>query len=685
MYSIYTGTQAIYTPSGLGSEYLVINPRYQHEVNKAGQLSFVLTQENTQYGKLKKLVTPISLYQDGDEIFFGRIVSTEKDFYGHEEIVVEGALAFLHDAVIRPFKFTDDTENCVKKYLERMLTVYNRAVEPWKKIYVGNVTVKESNNYLYRFKDSYDDCFEVIMDQTVKSTLGGYLSIRREAGKSYLDYTSEPGETSSQIIQFGKNLLDLSHFVSAEDVYTVIIPTGKEINGHKTNIKDVNDGKDYIESKTGVSLFGRIERYVHFDEYTKPKWLKNAAVKALNAAILESVSIEIKAVDLALINPDIGGLKHGTRVRVLSPPHGIDEYMLCRKTDLNLNEPDDAVYTLGAEKTTLTGQQAQTQKNVVLTADAAESAALDAKLTASQSLDEVGELNKIIGTDGSETQLYSNGAVAARLKSDGVALYDANGKNVANLGSEVTQVGPSDGTHSVSDASGAKVYSGSQLLSQAGYGKTKNETGGTEQKPYYTFGTRKAGDIGAYSVVEGKDNIASGAYSHVSGKDNEAAGPYSFVSGHGNKATRDSQTVFGRYAKNPLNDDLLLVGNGTGTSNRSNAMRLKDDGRIEFAGAVGSGLAFGSESDMTSKVSDLELRKPYSFYADSGWISDAGAAGSNAFGLMCKAYTTTWHFLFMSGGYVYKSIYDTSNGFTTTQIADLVEEEEEEEENADSG
>lgn len=376
MYTIYSGYNAIYAPSGLGTEYLVIKPRYQHEVNKAGQVEFTLPPENVMYGKLKKLVTPISLYFNGDEIFFGRVVSAELDFYKHEQITVEGALAFLHDAVCRPFKFVDETDLCVRNYLERMLKVYNRAVEDWKKIHVGKVTVKESNNYLYRFKDGYDDCYEVIMDHTVNSSLGGYLSIRRDHGKTYLDYTAEPGETSNQVIQFGQNLLDLSRYVSAEDVYTVIVPTGKEVNGKKTTIKEVNDGKDYIESATGVRLFGRIEKYVNFPDYTKPKWLKNAAIKALNSAIREAISIEIKAVDLSLINPNIGGLKHGTMVRVLSIPHGIDEYMLCRKVDINLNEPDDAVYSLGAEATTLSGQQAQAQKNLVLTADAADLALL---------------------------------------------------------------------------------------------------------------------------------------------------------------------------------------------------------------------------------------------------------------------------------------------------------------------
>lgn len=372
MYSIYTGLQAIYAPAGVGSSYLVINPRYQHEINKAGQLEFTLTPDNEMYGKLRKFTTPISLYHGDKEIFFGRVVSIEQDFLKNERVTVEGALMFLHDAVCRPFTFEDSTAGCVRKYLERMLTVYNRAVEDWKKIHVGTVTVTESNNYLMRYKDSYGDIYEAVMDHTVNSSLGGYLSIRRDHGKTYLDYTEEPGETSNQVIQFGSNLLDLSRYVTAEDVYTVIIPIGKEVNGKKTTIKEVNDGKDYIESQTGVRLFGRIEKTVQFPEYTKAKWLRNAAVKALNKAILESISLEVKAVDLSLIQPNLDGLRQGTMVRVLSIPHGIDEYMVCRKIDINLNEPDDAVYSLGAEAATLSGQQAKAQKNIVLTADLAD-------------------------------------------------------------------------------------------------------------------------------------------------------------------------------------------------------------------------------------------------------------------------------------------------------------------------
>lgn len=381
MYSIYTGTQAIYAPSGSGSNYLVQNPRYQHEINKAGQLEFTLLPENPVYGKLKRLSSPISLYQDGEEIWFGRVFSGEKDFYNSEVVTAEGALSFLHDVIIRPFKITFQTGDVVRRYIEYILKQYNNRVEEWKKIYPGNVTVTETNQYLYRYKDSYNDVFEVLMEHTVESSLGGYLSIRRDAGKTYLDYTAEAGEISNQVIQFGENLLDLTNYVTAENVYTVIVPIGKADGDKKLTIKSVNNGKDYLESAEGIALFGVIERYVEYPDVTTAAGLKAVAARQLDLAIKQAVSINVKAVDLHLINPNVGGLKHGTMVRVLSKPHGIDEYMLCRKVDINLNEPDDAVYTLGAEMATLSGQQAQAQRGVVLAANTADFAAMSAEVT----------------------------------------------------------------------------------------------------------------------------------------------------------------------------------------------------------------------------------------------------------------------------------------------------------------
>lgn len=293
------------------------------------------------------------------------------------------------------------------------------------------------------------------------------------------------------------------------------------------------------------------------------------------------------------------------------------------------------------------------------------------------------------------------------------------------------RVGRIDKGHSVIDSDGMRIYggNGTKLLANIGYGEGNAQTG-TLYAPYFTFGERGTGQIGNLSVVEGDscvasgfashaegimsqatnyvahaeggsiasgqaahaeglDNLASGNYSHAEGGgmygntasgyaahaegyDNTASGNASHVGGIGNTASYEAQTVIGKYAPTPSSDDLFMVGNGTGglgTNTKSYAMRLKDSGRVEFAGAVGSGLTWDSTADMVTAMSGLSLDKPYNFQAGSTWVSAAGASGSSAFGTICKTSTTSWHMFFMAGGSVYKSIYDNSAGtYSTTAI-----------------
>jgi hypothetical protein len=49
---------------------------------------------------------------------------------------------------------------------------------------------------------------------------------------------------------------------------------------------------------------------VDYPDVTTAKGLKSVAAKQLKSAIKEAVSIDIKAVDLHLINPKIDGLRH---------------------------------------------------------------------------------------------------------------------------------------------------------------------------------------------------------------------------------------------------------------------------------------------------------------------------------------------------------------------------------------
>ena len=187
---------------------------------------------------------------------------------------------------------------------------------------------------------------------------------------------------------------------------------------------------------------------------------------------------------------------------------------------------------------------------------------------------------------------------------------------------------------------------------------------------------------GNYSSIDGKNNKVNGSYSKVVGSGNQANGDYSLVGGVGNVARYNSQTVFGEYAPLTTNDDLLVVGNGQSENSRSYAMRLKSNGRVEFKGAVGSGLAWVSVADMVAKMTTLSLYKPYQFYASSESVngtdvfwSSAVTAGlttpvdKDAFGTICRMNANVWHMFFMCNENMYKSKYNAETGvFTTTLI-----------------
>lgn len=203
----------------------------------------------------------------------------------------------------------------------------------------------------------------------------------------------------------------------------------------------------------------------------------------------------------------------------------------------------------------------------------------------------------------------------------------------------------------------------------------------------YGFGSLASGGYcvvhGDYSMAEGNGCSVSGSCAGAIGLENIANGDYSFVVGRGNVSRYDGQTVVGNYAPLAVSNDLFIVGNGQDVENRSYAMRLKNDGRAEFGGAVGSGLAWDSRTEMIQVVGELSLNRPYNFFATSKntgsgtiyWSTVAGAEDSaNAFGTICKMSTTTWQIYFMCSGKFYTSVFNlntsdpTQSTFATNKL-----------------
>jgi hypothetical protein len=112
------------------------------------------------------------------------------------------------------------------------------------------------------------------------------------------------------------------------------------------------------------------------------------------------------------------------------------------------------------------------------------------------------------------------------------------------------------------------------------------EGGGTTASNQFTHaegsGTTASG---TFSHSEGQDTTASGLASHAEGQDTTARGLGSHAEGASTIAGQNYQHVSGKYNDNKTNT-LFEVGNGTGTSARSNAFEVYQDGHINVNGDI---------------------------------------------------------------------------------------------------
>lgn len=107
-----------------------------------------------------------------------------------------------------------------------------------------------------------------------------------------------------------------------------------------------------------VSKYGYIYQTLSVNDATSRRSLVKSAIEHLELNSLPNTTIEIKAMDLHLINPKrYSGIKIGEFVRVRSEIHGIDSYYICSSIDLDLNDPANTIYNFGYEPKTLTKQQ----------------------------------------------------------------------------------------------------------------------------------------------------------------------------------------------------------------------------------------------------------------------------------------------------------------------------------------
>lgn len=361
MYRIYCDGELLYDPRD--EELAILSGKVRVGLNKTGEFVFSLPPPHPMVGKIGKMISRIEVFEGEESLFEGRVTDSETDMYGCVTYTCEGTLAYMLDSIQRPKEYHDLTP---ESYLQDKITQHNSQVEEEKQFTLG-IVEKKTMNYDAREDNQYTDTLNTILDKLVASN-GGYLRIRKQKGIRYLDYLESYDCTSLQTIRFGENILDLTEYISAAEIATVLIPLGKSLDeeqgGGRLTIASVNNGKDYIEDKEAITLYGRITRTEVFEDVTVPANLKTKGEEFLKNARNLTATIELTAIDLHLADVDIDRIKLGDIVHTVSKPHGLDKYMLVSKREYDILDPSKDKINLGDSVTALTEKQAALQRQV---------------------------------------------------------------------------------------------------------------------------------------------------------------------------------------------------------------------------------------------------------------------------------------------------------------------------------
>ncbi len=356
------------------------------EANTAGSLSFVMAHDHPLYGRLAAMsaeheVVLSQADSDGTivrELFRGRITDAGEDGKLSRTITCEGCLAYLADSIVRPYgtyadttsttpQWTDLAPATARTYAEWLISQHNDQTDATKRLRIGRDELPDTP--ITRSSTEYPTTLAELQSK-VLTELSCYARAYVQDGARYIDLLADGGGDAAQTIAFGANLLDYATTRAMADVKTCIIPVASSTSAGTTapTLDGIPDGPvaghdgcskqgDHVLWTPGVAKYGIRAEKVAYD-VTTAQGLLDAACTDLTTASDVVESLSISAVDLSHVDTTVGPIGLLDWVRVTSPPHGVDQSILCLKVSIDVDDPTRTKYTLGATLPTLTNSNA---------------------------------------------------------------------------------------------------------------------------------------------------------------------------------------------------------------------------------------------------------------------------------------------------------------------------------------
>lgn len=209
----------------------------------------------------------------------------------------------------------------------------------------GWTTVNVNSSLTVENKD--DQWVEFSFD--FQPNLSEYTKIRP---RWYFDNVGNDGNRRVYLDDFSFSQIDGDTEVSEDPIGLKQVP-----DGVSSFDADVFKSGDVLYSTSAVERYGYKEEVFEDTTITNIDDLVQAGIKELNKSKDPQITLDIKAVDLALFMEGYTHLNVGDAVRVRSVIHDTDEFLMVNSITLDLQDPGQSEYVIGKAYDSLTGQQ----------------------------------------------------------------------------------------------------------------------------------------------------------------------------------------------------------------------------------------------------------------------------------------------------------------------------------------
>lgn len=341
-------------------DYVIYDTSLNQEVGLCGEFTFKVPVTNPLYSTLEEFKI-ITITEDNKEIWRGFIKEMDESSGIYAEVYSLEDLAWLQTEYVAPVQ--QKVDRATK--LRSIVSDYNALSGV-----AGTVKTFEAGYVINGGVGTFEVDYNMSLLEGLRGLAGDdqYVRVRRVYTNGilhrYIDFVTlnSFGKTSTQDIQFGRNLVDFIKELNTSWMLNVIYPYGMEIDG-----EEVFEGCTRrvpgtpLSDSIGVNKYGRIAKNILFNT-SDPATLQTQAAQYLEMNKNPRLTLEFTAVDLAQAGYAVDRLNLGDKVRVVADPLRIDQYVYITELNIDLQKPESNAITLSSVMTSRNSLTEQTNQ-----------------------------------------------------------------------------------------------------------------------------------------------------------------------------------------------------------------------------------------------------------------------------------------------------------------------------------